>query len=128
MCALAIALLAGIPLFMVACGSGDGGSERAVEWSVGRPIDPKSNRVRLTAVVEVCWYSVSLEEPTIEYSDNRAYIELRHTPEKGEGEHGGCFLSLAVLHKTVTLERNLGELVLYDASADPPEQRWPRQQ
>jgi len=30
------------------------------------------------------------------------------------------------LRKTVTFERNLDELVLFDASADPPEQRWPR--
>ena len=125
---LAIALLAATALLAVGCGNADGGSERAVEWSVDRPIDPNSNRVRLTAVVEVCWYSVRLEQPIIEYSSDRAYIELRHTPEKGEGEHGGCFLSLLGLHKTVTLERDLGELVLYDASTDPPQQRWPRRQ
>ena len=122
---LAIAALAGATLLAVGCGSGDDGSERAVEWTVERAVSPKS--VRLVAVVEVCLYSVRLEQPIIEYSGDRAYIELRHTPEKGEGEHGGCFLSLSVLHKTVTLERDLDELVLFDASTDPPVQRWPRE-
>jgi hypothetical protein len=125
--ALAIVALAGAVLLGVGCGSnGDDGSERAVEWSVDPPVDPSSNRVRLAATVEVCSvYVPLLEEPIIEYTDNRAYIELCQTPEKKEEGRNGCVPELLGAHKTITLERNLGELVLYDASTDPPKRRWP---
>jgi hypothetical protein len=121
-----IAALLGATPFVVGCGGGDDGSERAVEWHVDRDgvVGPRS--ARITAVVETCIAPVWLERPIIEYSGERAYVELRHTPEKGEGEHNGCFLGLSVLHKTATFERDLDELVLFDASTDPPEQRWPR--
>ena len=121
---LVIAGLLGALLFAVGCGGGDDGSERAVEWHAERAVGPKS--VRLVAVVETCVAPVRLEPPIIEYSGDSVFLELRHTPEDGEGEHNGCFLSLAVLHRTVTFERDLDELVLFDASTDPPEQRWPR--
>jgi len=125
-----IATLLSATLFAVGCGGGDGGgddgSDRSVEWHVDRDgvVGPRS--ARLTAVIETCIAPVWLERPIIEYSGARAYLELRHTPERGEGEHNGCLLGLSVLHKTVSLERDLDELVLFDASTDPPEQRWPR--
>lgn len=125
-CALVTAALLGTGLLAVGCGGGDDGSERAVEWAVERPIGPKS--VRLVATVEVCVGAVRLERPIIEYSGDDAFIELRHTPEEMEGEHAGCLLSLEVLHRNVTFERDLDELVLFDVSTDPPEQRWPRPQ
>lgn len=119
---LAIAgLLAAAPLG-AGCGDDDG-SERAVEWSIDHVIGPKS--IRLVATVEVCVKPVQLEQPIVEYAGPRVYIELRHTPEEGEGEYGGCLLSLLTLHKTIILERDLDELVLFDASTAPPEQRWP---
>lgn len=68
-----------------------------------------------------------LEEPIIEYEDDRAYVEVRHTPEKNEGDYGGCLLSLWVLHKTVAFEQDLDELTIFDSSADPPQRRWPRE-
>jgi len=123
---LAIAAPLAATLFGVGCGGGDdGGSERAVEWTVERVVGP--NTARLVATVEVCWYPVRLEEPIVEYEDDRAYVEVRHTPEKNEGEHGGCLLSLSILHTRVTFERDVDELTLFDSSTDPPQQRWPRQ-
>ena len=123
--ALAVVMLAGAALLGVGCSGGDdSGSERSVEWSIDRQLGPKS--IRLAATVEVCWAPVQLEQPIIEYEDNRVYIELRHTPEEGEGEYGGCPLAgLLTLHKTITFERSLDELALFDSSTDPPEQRWP---
>jgi hypothetical protein len=121
---LVIAALLSATLLGVGCGGGDDGSERAVKWTVDRVVSPKS--ARLTAVVEVCLKPVGLERPIIEYSGDRAYVELRHTPDESEGEQDGCSLLLAVLHKTAIFERDLDELVLFDASTDPPEQRWPR--
>lgn len=124
--ALVVAMLLGATLLAVGCGSGgDDGSERAVEWYVDSAVGPKS--VRLRAIVETCWAPVRLERPIIEYSGDRVYLELRHTPEKNEGEWDGCLLSLSILHRTVSFERDLDELVLFDSSTDPPEQRWPRQ-
>jgi hypothetical protein len=121
---LAIALLAGASLLGVGCGgSDDDGSERAVEWAAERAVGPKS--IRLAATVEVCFSPVRLEPPIVEYSGHRVYLELRHTPEESEGEHDGCLLSLTILHRTVTFNRDLDELVLYDSSTDPPERRWP---
>jgi len=121
---LAIVALFSATLLGVGCGGGDDGSERAVEWAVERPIGPKT--ARLVTTFEVCFYAVRLERPISEYEDDRVYLELRHTPEKFEGEQGGCLLSLLTLHRNVTFERDLDELVLFDASTDPPEQRWPR--
>jgi hypothetical protein len=118
----------GATLLTAGCGGGGGdGAERAVEWSVDRPVGLRW--VRLAATTEWCWSPEAplLEEPIVEYSGNRVYIELRRTPEESEGEHKGCLLQLLVAFKKITLERDLDELVLYDASTDPPEQRWPRQ-
>lgn len=121
---LMIAVLAGASLLGVGCGgSDDDGSERAVEWAAERAVGPKS--IRLVATVEVCFEPVQLEQPIIKYSGHRVYLELRHTPE--EGEYDGCLLSLLTLNRTVTFNRDLDELVLYDSSTDPPEKRWPRE-
>ncbi|HYJ22630.1 MAG TPA: hypothetical protein VEW07_11490 [Solirubrobacterales bacterium] len=123
---MAIAMLIGMTLSAVGCGSGDSGSEHAVEWSVDPPADPKSNQVRLAATVEVCSvYAPLLEEPIIEYSGDRVYIELRQVPEELAEDTNGCVLGLLVAHEKITLERDLDELVLYDASTDPPQKRWP---
>jgi hypothetical protein len=123
---LVIAALLSAAPFAIGCDGGDGGSKRAVKWTVERAINPKS--VRLIAVVEVCIAPVRLERPIIEYSGNRVDLELRRTQEEGEESHDGCFPTVSVLHKTVTFERDLSELLLFDASTDPPEQRWPRRQ
>ena len=120
---LVIVALLSTSLFGAGCGGGDDGSERAVKWTVERVLGPKT--ARLVAVVDFCVEPVRLEKPIIEYSGDRTYLELRHTPEEMEGEHGGCFLGLLVLHRTVTFERDLDELALFDVSTDPPEQRWP---
>lgn len=120
---LAIAALAGATLLGVGCGGGDdSGSDRAVQWGIDLPVGP--NWVRIRAVIEVCSPDLPLlEEPIIEYKGNRVYIELRHTTED---ENGICFLNLPVAFKKITFERDLDELVLFDASTDPPERRWPR--
>lgn len=122
---LAFIALLGATLLGVGCGGGDDGSGRAVEWTVERVIGPKT--ARLVATVEVCWYPVQLEEPIIEYKDDRAYLELRHTPEKNEEELDGCLLSLSILHTKASFERDLDELTLFDSSTDPPQRRWPRE-
>ena len=124
---LAIIALTGTTLFGIGCG-GDGGdgSEWAVEWSVDRPVDPNSNGVRLSASIEYCSAELPrLEPPVIEYTGNRVYIELRRTPEELAEDVNGCLLGLLGVYQTITLERDLDELVLFDASTDPPEQRWP---
>jgi len=120
------ALLAATPLG-VGCGGGDDGSERAVEWGVDRPVGPK--RVRLSVAIKSCAQPPPpFERPVVDYSGNRVFIELRTAPEQLSEEQNGCFLRLFVAYKTITLERDLDELVLFDASTDPPERRWPRQQ
>jgi hypothetical protein len=124
--AFAVAVLLALALQGVGCGGGDDGAERAVEWQVDRPVGP--DQIRLAAKVETCAAEDQplLEEPLIEYSGNDAYIELRTTPEELPEDQTGCFLSLIMIFKAVTLERDLDELTLFDASTDPPEQRWPR--
>lgn len=124
--ALAIAALLSVTMLGAGCGSGDDGSERAVEWRVERPVGPKW--ARLSAVIEYCSADPPrLDRPIIEYTGDRVYIELRRTPEELEEGQNGCVLSLLVLYETITFKRDLDELVLFDASTDPPEQRWPRQ-
>ncbi|HEX5761805.1 MAG TPA: hypothetical protein VFY04_01650 [Solirubrobacterales bacterium] len=120
--ALAVAVLVGATLFGTGCGGGDeNGSERAVEWGLAPPVGP--NWIRVSAPIEACIYNQPLlEAPIIEYEGNRVYIELRHTPED---DVRGCFLNLLVASKKFTFERDLGELVIFDSSTDPPEQRWP---
>lgn len=120
--ALAIAVLVGAIALGVGCGGGDGnGSERAVQWGVNPPVGP--DWVRIGAALEGCSPNLPLlEKPIIESKGNRVYIELRHTPEDGKGI---CALNLPVAFKKINLERDLDELVLFDSSTDPPEQRWP---
>jgi hypothetical protein len=100
---VAIGVLACMSLLGVGCGSGDDGSERAVEWGVDRPVGP--NWVRLSAVIRVCSFDPPLlEEPIIEYTGgNRVYIELRRTPEELEEGTNGCLLDLLVAFKKITL-------------------------
>ena len=123
---LAIIALMGATLLGVGCGGGDdNGSERAVKWGVDPPVGP--NWARIRAVVEVCGFDPPLlEEPIIEYTGrNRVEIELRQAPEEREEGQNGCLLELLVAFKKITFERDLDELVLFDSSTDPPEQRWP---
>jgi len=124
--ALVIVAFFATTLFGVGCGGGDdGGSERAVEWQFDRQVSPR--RVRLSAVTKSCAEpSPPLERPVVEYSGSHVFIELRTAPERLSEGQNGCFLSLFVAYKTITLERGLDELVLFDTSADPPEQRWPQ--
>jgi hypothetical protein len=123
--ALTIAALLSTTVFAIGCSGGDEGSERAIQWGVDRTVGSKS--VRLAAPVEYCSAEPPrLERPIIEYSGDRVYIELRRTPEELEEGQNGCLLSLLVLYETITFKRDLDELVLLDASTDPPEQRWPR--
>jgi len=111
-------------LLGVGCGGGgDDGSDRAVNWTVDRVLGPKSARLR--AVVETCWTRVWLESPIIEYSGDRAYVELRHSPEKSDEDLDSCLLGLSIVHRRVSFERDLDELTLFDSSTDPPAQRWP---
>lgn len=122
--ALAIAVLLAAVL-VAGCGGGDeDASERAVQWRVDRPLGPK--RVMLAADVEWCSAKLpEVEKPIVEYEGDRAYIELRVTPEEKREGQNGCLLQLLGVHKAITLERNLTELVLFDSSTDPPERRWP---
>ncbi len=121
---LAIVMLAGVALLGTGCGSDDDGSERAVEWNVYPPVGRKW--VRLGATVEWCSAEFpQIEDPIIEYEGDRVEIELRVTAEEKKEGQNGCLLELLGLYKTITLNRDLDELVLYDASTDPPEKRWP---
>ncbi|HEX6152609.1 MAG TPA: hypothetical protein VFZ19_03715 [Solirubrobacterales bacterium] len=118
--ALAVAIVIGGWL-----GSDDGESVRPVEWSVERQLGPK--QARLSAPIEYCIREEPrFEEPIVEYRGDAAYIELRLAPEEEHEGPSGCFLNLPILHPTISLERNLDELTLFDSSTDPPEQRWPR--
>jgi hypothetical protein len=119
---LLVMMLLSAALLGAGCGgSDDNGSERAVKWGVDRPVGP--NWVRIRAVLDGCSPDLPLlEEPIIEYKRNRVYIELRQSPEEGKGI---CFLNLPIAFKKVTFERDLDELVLFDASTDPPARRWP---
>lgn len=88
---LAIAMLMGATLLGAGCGgSDDSGSERAVEWALAAPpVGP--NWIRVAAPIEGCDTNPPLlEEPIIEYEDDRVYIELRLTPEDGSNL---CFLT-----------------------------------
>lgn len=122
--ALAIAVLLAAVLVAGCGGGGEDASERAVQWRVDRPLGPK--RVMLAADVEWCSAKLpEVEKPIVEYEGDRAYIELRVTPEEKREGQNGCLLQLLGVHKAITLERNLTELVLFDSSTDPPERRWP---
>jgi hypothetical protein len=120
--ALLVVMLLSTTLLGVGCGGSDeNGSERAVEWGLDLPVGP--NWIRVSAAIEGCDRDPPLlEEPVIEYKANRVYIELRRTPEEGKDL---CFLNLVRGFKKITFERDLDELVLFDSSTDPPEQRWP---
>jgi hypothetical protein len=121
---LTIVVLAGVIAIGGRLGGDDDGPARPVEWYVERQIGPKE--ARLLAPIEYCvTEETRFEEPIVDYEGDRAYLELRLAPE--DEDPSGCFLNLPILHTKLTLERNLDELTLYDASTDPPEQRWPRE-
>lgn len=124
---LAILVLGGAIAIGGWVGSGDdNGPVRPVEWTVERQLGPTS--ARLIAPIEYCtWEEPRFEEPIVEYEGDRAYVELRLAPEEAEEDRNGCFLNLPILHPTIRLERNLDELIPFDSSTDPPEQRWPRE-
>ncbi|MDX6622742.1 MAG: hypothetical protein QOE75_674 [Solirubrobacterales bacterium] len=121
---LAIVVVAGA--FLIWQGSrSDEGRVWPVEWKVERQLGPK--RVRLSVPIEYCIRKAPrFEEPIVEYEGGRAYIELRLVPEPEREGPSGCFLNLPIAHPTITLERNLDELALFDSSTDPPQRRWPR--
>jgi hypothetical protein len=121
-CALAITVFVGATLLGAGCGGSDeNGSERAVNWGLAPPVGP--NWIRISAVIEACVYDKPLlEAPIVEYQGDRVFIELRHTPKD---DVRSCALNLPQGFKKITFERDLDELVIFDSSTDPPEQRWP---
>lgn len=115
---LALVALAGAILIWHGLGSDDDGPVRPVEWKVERQIGRKS--ARLSAPIEYCIREEpQFEESIVEYKGDRAYIELRLVPEEEPEDPSGCFLNLPIAHPTVTLERNLDELTLFDSAPIP---------
>ncbi len=120
----ASALILGFALLAFGCSGGDDRSAQAVEWGVSRQVGPR--QIKLVATVEYCGDSTpTIKRPVMEYSGRRVFIELLLAPQE-ESDHGGCLLQLLGVQKTVTLKRDLDELVLLDSSTNPPERRWPR--
>lgn len=106
------------------CGGEGDRSAEAVEWGVFRPTSPR--QVDLVVTVDQCDGDPkpTIQRPVIEYSGKRVFIELLLEPQK-ESDDGGCLPVLLGVHKKIVLKQDLDELVLFDASTDPPEQRWP---
>lgn len=111
-------------LLSFSCGGGGDRSAEAVEWEVSRQVG--SRQVELAATVEYCGgeQGPTLEQPVVEYASKRVFIELLLASQE-ESDDRGCPLSLLGVYKTITLKRDLDELVLFDSSIDPPEPRWP---
>jgi len=116
-------LILGFTLLAFGCGGGGDRSAQAVEWGVSRQVGPR--QIRLVTEIDHCrGPTPTIERPVIEYSGKRVFIELLLTPQE-DSDHGGCLLQLLGVQKTVTLKRDLDELVLLDSSTNPPERRWP---
>ena len=119
---IAGALILGFILLAFGCGGGDARSAQAVEWGVSRQVGPR--QINLVVEIESCGPTPTIKRPVIEYSGKRVFIELLLAPQE-EPDQGGCLLQLLGIQKTITLKRDLDELVLFDSSTDPPERRWP---
>jgi len=108
-------------LFLAGCGDGNGSTE--LEWAFFRQLGP--HQAKLAGEVGYC---VGEPKPRIEkvvrnYSGNRVFLTLILGPERPEPEEcRGIGLSV---FKTVSFQRNIGQLVLLDASTNPPSRRWP---
>jgi hypothetical protein len=101
--------------------------ERPIEWAVWAVTGKREVRI-----VGQDGYCVGRPKPKItdlvtRYQGKRVYITaiLRDPPGSSGGEGVDCLGVGLAIYKTVTLNRNVDNSVLYDASVDPPEQRWP---
>ena len=112
-------------LLSCGCGSGSSQSAEAVEWKVARQLT--SRKVKLVASVKYCGGEryPALKPSSIRYNNNKVLIKMVLSPQPEADSEGGCLLQLLGITKTITLKRNLENLVLFDASTDPPERRWP---
>ncbi len=106
------------------CGFGD--DDGGEQWSVANVIGDRT--VRIISVVGHCAGrpEPKLRVEQIEYRGNGAYIlaQLDKTVKPGD-ENKLCSGLELFVYKKVRLKRDIDQLVLYDASLDPPEQRWP---
>ena len=121
---LGCVLLVGLFSSALGCGGGGDHATSAVPWHVSRVLGPR--QVRLVASVEACHLhpTPAIQRPVIEYSGKKVFIELRVASQE-HSEDEGCLLLKLGVYRTVTLKRNLDDLLLFDASTDPPERRRP---
>lgn len=66
---------------------------------------------------------------TVRYTRRSVYVQAQvaFPPKRPSQDEicGGVGLALA---EKIRLRRNLDDVRIFDSSADPPEQRWPRKQ
>lgn len=96
--------------------------QETLEWSLLKRTGPK--QARLVGEVGYC---VGTPKPSVQhvmarYAGNRAFLKLLLSPQRPVRKCRGVGL---FVYKTVTLRRNLDQLILLDSSTDPPERRWP---
>lgn len=101
--------------------------EQAIEWSIWAVTGKREVRI-----VGQEGYCEGRPKPRItdvitQYEGERVYMTamLREPPESSAEKDELCLGVELAIYKTVKLDRPVKDSVLYDASLDPPEQRWP---
>lgn len=102
----------------------DGGS--SLPWHVQSVDGPR--RITISGSVPYC---AGLPKPTISevvtrYDGERVFIDVRVDVPDALPDHTGlCRGSRLILTEMVSLTQGVERSVLFDASEDPPAQRWP---
>jgi hypothetical protein len=132
-----ISVAATISVLGMACGKSSSGDRRDIatsehndgifSWGVISTIAP-----RMLKVGNGVDYCVGNPRPRIgmpdtAYRGSDVYIRLKlHIPTNRPSRKNVCLGTELLVTRTVTVQRNLADIKVYDSGVQPPELRWPR--
>lgn len=124
-------------LFAVACGASSspsnmeralrsplGGDIKVLKWGVWSVNQPRT--IRVVGEVSHCagYPKPRIKRPHIRYQGTNVYIRLM--VEMPRYEQGAACGSLgAYVRRSITLNRDLADVKIYDSGTKPPRLRWP---
>lgn len=110
------------------CGERSSTGLQVVDWGVASIEGPRA--VKIVGEVDYCVGAPEprMQDATVTSDAEKIYIKalLSNPADTVQDDKSLCAGVVRAVYKTVMLDRDISESVLFDAGHDPPIERWPR--